>query len=85
MKCTKQERLYQDPYSCKHKDQGNPCFRGNWWEDTYGKMLKKLVNHVLDGSAMRTTSNTESNKKVINIKSALADGAYHSNANFQIM
>ncbi|CAN5758695.1 IS5-like element IS903B family transposase [soil metagenome] len=51
-----------------------------------GKMLTKLVNQVLDGSATITTaSNTESNKKIIKIKSALADGAYDSNANFQYL
>ncbi len=51
-----------------------------------GKMLTKLVNQVLDGSAtITTTSNTESNRKVIKIKSALADGAYDSNANFQYL
>lgn len=49
-----------------------------------GRMLKKLVNQILDGSST-TTSNNESNKKkgVINIKSVSADGAYDSNGNFQ--
>jgi hypothetical protein len=50
------------------------------------KMLTKLVNQVLDGSATTTTtSNSESNKKIIKIKSALADGAYDSNANFRYL
>lgn len=49
------------------------------------KMLTKLVNQVLDGSSTTTTittSNSKSNKKIviIKIKSALADGAYDSNA-----
>jgi len=48
-----------------------------------GRMLKKLVNHVLDGS---TTSTRGPNKiVVVNIKSALGDGAYDSNANFRIL
>jgi Transposase DDE domain len=52
-----------------------------------GRMLKKLVNQILDGSSTTTTSNSESNKKkgVIKIKSALGDGAYDSNANFQYL
>ncbi len=51
-----------------------------------GKMLTKLVSRVLDGSATtRTTSNTKLNKKIIKIKSALADGAYDSNTNFQYL
>jgi hypothetical protein len=51
-----------------------------------GRMLKKLVNHVLDGSATTTTtSNSESNKNIIKIKSALADGAYDSDANFRYL
>jgi hypothetical protein len=50
-----------------------------------GKMLTKLVNQVLGGPAIATTNNTEPNKKVIKIKSALADGAYDSNANFQYL
>jgi hypothetical protein len=51
-----------------------------------GKMLTKLVNQILDGSATTTTtSNSESNKMVIKIKSALGDGAYDSNANFQYL
>lgn len=37
-----------------------------------GKMLKKLVNHVLDSREPNT----------VNIKSVLADGAYDSNPNF---
>ncbi len=54
-----------------------------------GKMLKNLVNQVLDGSATTTTtiptSNSGSNKMIIKIKSVLADGAYDSNANFQYL
>jgi hypothetical protein len=49
-----------------------------------GKMLKKLVNQVLDGSST-TTSDTKSNKKLIKIKSVSADGAYDSNGNFQYL
>jgi superfamily II helicase len=55
------------------------------------KMLKKLVNSVLDGSTTTTTtttttSNSESiKKKVIRIESVLADGAYDSNANFRCL
>jgi len=41
-----------------------------------GKMLRKLVNHVLDNSR---ESNT------VKIKSVLADGAYDSNANFRYL
>lgn len=52
-----------------------------------GRMLKKLVNQVLDGSSIKTSSNNESNRKkwVIKIKSVSADGAYDSNANFQYL
>lgn len=47
-------------------------------EKTYGgKILKKLVNHILD------SSNREPN--MIKIKSILADGAYDSNANFKYL
>jgi hypothetical protein len=48
-----------------------------------GRMLKKLVNHVLDGSTTTTTRGP--NKMVIKIKSALGDGAYDSNANFRYL
>jgi hypothetical protein len=49
-----------------------------------GRMLKKLVNHVLDGC---TTTTRGPNKMVIKIKikSALGDGAYNSNANFRYL
>jgi hypothetical protein len=47
-----------------------------------GRMLKKLVNHVLDGC---TTTTRGPNKMVIKIKSALGDGAYDSNANFRYL
>lgn len=53
-----------------------------------GKMLTKVVSRVLDDSTTRTTrttGNTKLNKKVIKIKSALADGAYDSNTNFQYL
>ena len=49
-----------------------------------GRMLKKLVNQVLDGSSS-TTGDTKSNKKLIKIKSVSADGAYDSNRNFQYL
>lgn len=67
------------------------------YEKVYdGRMLKKLVNSVLNGSITTTTtkttttssssSNSESNdKKVIKIKSVSADGSYNSNANFQYL
>ena len=42
-----------------------------------GKVLKKLVNHVLD--------NYDEQKKARKIKSVLADGAYDSNNNFQYL
>ena len=42
-----------------------------------GRMLKKLVDHVLDSSS------SESN--MAKVKSALADGAYDSNTNFQYL
>ncbi|CAN5758702.1 hypothetical protein BH23THE1_BH23THE1_21790 [soil metagenome] len=42
-----------------------------------GKMLTKLVNHVLDSSSR------EPHK--IKINSLLADGAYHSNPNFRYL
>ena len=42
-----------------------------------GKVLKKLVNHVLD--------NYDEQKKVRKIKSVLTDGAYDSNTNFQYL
>lgn len=48
-----------------------------------GKVLKKLVNHVLDGST--TTTTRGSNKIIITIKSALGDGAYDYNANFRYL
>jgi hypothetical protein len=41
-----------------------------------GRMLKKLVNHVLDSS---------SKSNVIKIKSVLADGTYDSNSNFRYL
>jgi hypothetical protein len=41
-----------------------------------GKMLRKLVNHVLDSSNSRGPNK-------IKIKSVLADGAYDSNTNFR--
>jgi hypothetical protein len=49
-----------------------------------GRMLKKLVNHVLDGSTITTRG---PNKIIITIKikSALGDGAYDSNANFRYL
>ena len=56
-----------------------------------GKMLKKLVNSVLDNSTTTTTTTTTSSnsesikKKVIRIESVLADGAYDSNSNFQYL
>lgn len=56
-----------------------------------GKMLKKLVNSILDGSTTTTTTTTTSSnsesikKKVIRIESVLADGAYDSNSNFQYL
>jgi hypothetical protein len=51
-----------------------------------GRMLNKLVNHVLDGSTTTTTTRGP-NKMVIKIKikSALGDGAYDSNANFRYL
>jgi hypothetical protein len=55
------------------------------------KMLKKLVNSVLDGSTTTTTTTTTSSnsesikKKVIRIESVLADGSYDSNANFRCL
>lgn len=48
-----------------------------------GRVLKKLVNHVLDSST--TTTTRGSNKIIITIKSALGDGAYDSNANFRYL
>ena len=50
-----------------------------------GRMLKKLVNQVMDGSLTTTISDTKSNKKLIKIKSVSADGAYDSNRNFQYL
>jgi hypothetical protein len=47
-----------------------------------GRLLKKLINHVLDGC---TTKTRGPNKMVIKIKSALGDGAYDSNANFRYL
>ncbi|CAN5868455.1 IS5-like element ISSod12 family transposase [soil metagenome] len=47
-----------------------------------GRMLKKLINHVLAGC---TTKTRGPNKMVIKIKSALGDGAYDSNANFRYL
>lgn len=44
-----------------------------------GKILRKLVNHVLDGSSSREPNTA------IKIKSVLADGAYDSNANFRYL
>jgi len=43
-----------------------------------GKMLRKLVNHVLDSSNSR-------GPRKIKIKSVLADGAYDSNTNFRYL
>ena len=48
-------------------------------------MLKKLVNHVLDGSTTTITTTRGPNKIIIKIKSALGDGAYDSNANFRYL
>ena len=55
-----------------------------------GKMLKKLVNSVLDKSTTTTPTTTSSDsesirKKVIRIESVLADGAYDLNSNFQYL
>ena len=51
-----------------------------------GRMLKKLVNHVLNGSTTTTTTTTRGpNKMVIKINSALGDGAYDSNASFRYL
>lgn len=43
----------------------------------YGRILKNLVNHVLDSSGRGPNT--------IKIKSVLADGAYDSNANFRYL
>ena len=48
-----------------------------------GKMLKKLVNSVLDGCTTKTRGPNK--KMVIKIKSALGDGAYDSNSNFRYL
>jgi hypothetical protein len=50
-----------------------------------GRMLKKLVNQVMEGSLTTTISDTKSDKKLIKIKSVSADGAYDSNRNFQYL
>ncbi|MGD9534998.1 MAG: IS5 family transposase [Candidatus Nitrosocosmicus sp.] len=52
-----------------------------------GKVLKKLVNQVLDCSTNTTNTTTTRglSKMVIKIKSTLGDGAYDSNANFQYL
>jgi hypothetical protein len=51
----------------------------------HGRMLKKLVNQVMEGSLTTTISDTKSDKKLIKIKSVSADGAYDSNRNFQYL
>lgn len=46
-----------------------------------GKLLNKLVNHVLNSSS----SSNSSKSKIVKIKSVLADGAYDSNTNFRYL
>jgi hypothetical protein len=62
-----------------------------------GKVLKKLVNHVLDGFTFTITSTTSTtstttttttrgpSKMVIKIKATLGDWAYDPNANFRYL
>ena len=58
------ERLSQDSHSSRHKNKGNPCPLDITDEKVHdGRILKKLVNHVLD------------NRDKKKIKSVLADGA----------
>ena len=76
MENAEQERLSQDPLCCRYKDKRNPCFGGRYEKVHDGKILKKLVNHVLDSSRGPNT---------IKIRSVLVDGAYDSNANFRYL
>lgn len=53
-------------------------------EKTYdGKILKNLINNVLDSSS--SSSNSSSESKTVKVKSVLADGAYDSNTNFRYL
>ncbi len=45
-----------------------------------GKMIKKLINHVLDSS-----NSIDGESNTVKIKSVLADGAYDSNVNFRYL
>jgi hypothetical protein len=49
-----------------------------------GRMLKKLINQVLDGSS-KTTSDTKSNKNLIKIKSVSADELMIPTGTFDIL
>ena len=49
-----------------------------------GKVLRKLVSHVLDSSSSGGSNNNHPIKR-IRIESVLADGAYDSNANFRYL
>ena len=71
------EKDISNPCSSRYKDQRNTCTRGNRSEIHDGRMLKKLIDHVLDSSS------SESN--MAKVKSVLADGAYDSNTNFQYL
>lgn len=79
----KKERLSQDPYCCKNKNQRNNRSLEEITEDKVhdSKMLKKMVvNQVLDNS----DDDDDGNK--IKIKSVLAAGAIHdTNKNFQYL
>jgi len=64
----RKERLSQDPYCCKYKDQRNNRSIEITEDKVHdSKMLKKMINQVLDNS-------DDENK--IKIKSVLADGAH---------
>lgn len=86
MECTKQEeRLSQNLRSSEYKAQEIIASEVTYEKVHDGRILKKLVNQVLDSSSTTTTtiSDTKSNKKITKIKSVLADGVYDYNGNFQ--
>ena len=50
-----------------------------------GKMLKKLVDHVLDSSSSGGSNNNQPLNRIRRITASAADGAYDSNSNFRYL
>jgi Transposase DDE domain len=73
MGCAEQERLSQDPCCSNIKTKEILALEVTDEKAHDGKLLKKLVNKVLDNQYKKR------------IKSVLADGAYDSNSNFRYL